>query len=138
MDIFSGLQDYGWFGILIYFFIKEVSPFVMNKVFPERAAALAAKRATDALLLKTQIERDEKEAEFRRRQEERTTTAIENMSLGITVNNERLNQLITGVSGLSSFTQEAVGDMREAVAKLHRSQSQPKIKAVKQSAIKKG
>lgn len=154
------LRDFGWVGILVIWTLDKFFPrawsFLTDKVFPTRAKERAqrlerdekdaqARREAEATLLKSRIERETRDEEHRRKIEERMVSAqeltasnIQQMTLAITVNNERLGQMFAILDKLNSFTVDAVGDMRESVIKLHknRGDSQPKIPRVKTSRRK--
>lgn len=112
--------------MVLYVVLKDILPWGMNKYFPERVKAEQSKRNAEALLLKEEIE----EREHRRKMEERTAQALENIQQAVTISNERLQELTRITAEHSGFTIEAVTDMRETVAKNKRD-SNPKMKPVR-------
>lgn len=119
----SFIQTYGPWGFLLYILYKELVPFVLNRVYPDRVKAEQAKRNTDALILRSEIE----EKEHRRKMEERTADALEGIKDAVIITNERLDKLSDLMSEHSTFTASAISDMRVTVAKSKRGDSNPKI-----------
>lgn len=95
-------QSYGWLGFLGYVMVREVWPFVQNRVWPAR------------------VKKAHQEQERLNRMEERQIVAIEEMgksvhamAQAITTNNERLSQLIAAQSVHGQETSGAIALMRE-------------------------
>jgi hypothetical protein len=106
------LQQYGWVGFLTYIAVKEVLPVFRDKFLPHKLAEQKAERQ--------RLERLEERA-FQN--EERQTKAVENMNImmqqfaqAITVNNERMAQLIVGHTEHDRKLNDALISMRERVA----------------------
>lgn len=153
MNTLDIIRDFGWIGFLSLWTLEKFFPrlwtFLTDKVFPSRAQerqqkleeeerAAQAKRDAEAALLKARLERELREEEHRRKMDERLVTAqeenaknIAQMTMAITVNNERLGQLFAILDKLNTFTVDAVGDMRESVIQLHKRDTQQKIKPVR-------
>lgn len=136
MDLPTLLQNYGWLGVLILWLAPKVWQFVTDRLYPQKVAekkreeerrdgALQAERERQALYLKSQIDRDEREFEHRKEIDNRIATAIEGthsvtqqMSLAITVNNERITQLISAHSRHDNFTLGAHVELKEKMEQL--------------------
>lgn len=95
-------QQYGFWGFLGYVAVREVWPFVRDRVWPAR------------------VKKAHQEQERLNRLEERQIVAIEEMgksvhamAQAITTNNERLSQLIAAQSVHGQETSNAIALMRE-------------------------
>lgn len=95
-------QQYGLWGFLGYVAVREIWPFVRDRVWPAR------------------VKKAHQEQERLNRMEERQIEAIEamgtsvhEMALAISANNERLSALIAGFAAHSSDMSHAVTVMRE-------------------------
>ncbi len=163
MDILAALRDYGWVGVIILYFVPKVWQFFTDRFFPQKIAerkveekrrddALQAEREARALLLRSQIEREAKEFEHRTGIDTRIAASIENMGtaiqqmgLAITVNNERITQLISAHSRHDNFvftahvetkekleSIESLIDTRNAVRQMRKelTETQEKIKTI--------
>ena len=113
--------------MVVYVFLKDCLPWIMNRYFPEHVKAEQAKRNAEALLLKNDLD----EKEHRRAMEERSTVAMEKMGEAVVILNERLDKLTDLTAEHITFTVEAVTAMRETVAK--RRDTQDKIKSVRKA-----
>jgi hypothetical protein len=131
MDLLTVLRDYGWVGVVIILFAPKLWHFLTDRFYPQKVAernkeekrrddALQAEREARALLLKSQIEREGKEFEHRTSIDNRiaaalenTTTVIQQMGLAITVNNERITQLISAHSRHDNFVFSAHVETKE-------------------------
>lgn len=131
MDILALLRDYGWVGVIGLYFVPKVWQFFTDRFFPQKVAerkveekrrddALQAERERQALYLKSQIDRDEREFTHRKEVDNRIATSIENtqavmqqMGLAITVNNERITQLISAHSRHDNFVFSAHIETKE-------------------------
>ena len=123
MDLGTILEKYGWIAFVIVWTLREAFRFVATRYYPqkirereeegkaardERQARDQAERESRAILLKSQIERDDREAERRLKLEDRMVVALEQMSLGITAGNERIaiaNERLTAM--FAAMTQHA-------------------------------
>jgi hypothetical protein len=127
MDFIQVLQTWGWAGVLVLFMIDKVWPFFATTFFPARA------------------KREEEERKWQHTLEERRVTAMEsmantvgdalremshavqegnsNITMAMTVQNERVMQLNDSMRKHDSFTVQAVGDMRTQVAVMRESGS---------------
>lgn len=106
------LQQYGWAGFLVYIAIKEFLPFFRDKFLPHKLSQAEAERERLRRLEERAIANEEK-----------LSAAVESMSammkqfaLAITVNNERLSQLIAGHTLHDRSMTDALGAMREKIA----------------------
>jgi hypothetical protein len=136
MDIVTLLRDYGWLGVLILYFGPKAWSFLTDRLYPQRVAerkaererqdsALQAERERQALYLKSQIDRDNREFAHRKEIDNRIAAAIEGMnasnqqmSLAITVNNERITQLISAHSRHDNFALGAHVEVKEKLEQL--------------------
>ena len=104
---------YGWAGFLIYLTVKEVWPFLRDKVWPQSAAI--AKSESERL---RKIE--EKQITLQERQSvavEEMSKSVQSMALVITTNNERLSTLLIGFAQHSQESTAAITLMRERTAR---------------------
>lgn len=151
MDIFTVAKDFGWLAVIVGWVLNMFFPrlwtFLTDKVFPARAKERArkleqeekdaqVKREVEVTLLKAKLDREMRAEESRIENDKRLATAMEQMALAITANNERVSNIASGLDRLTDFTVDAVGDMREKVARLNKSESQPKIPKIKRPAKK--
>jgi hypothetical protein len=129
MDIIEALREYGWVGFLILYFGPRIWQFITDRIYPQRVAertgALQAERERQALLLKSQIEREDREFDHRKEIDNRiatsiegTNVAIQQMGLAITVGNERITQLISAHSRHDNFTLGAHVELKEKMEQL--------------------
>jgi hypothetical protein len=129
MEILDFVRDYGWLGALILYFGPKVWNFLTDRIYPQRVAertgALQAERERQALLLKSQIEREDREFDHRKEIDNRivasiegTNVAIQQMGLAITVGNERITQLISAHSRHDNFTLGAHVELKEKMEQL--------------------
>jgi hypothetical protein len=120
MDFIQVLQTWGWAGVLVLFMIDKVWPFFATTFFPARA------------------KREEEERKWQHALEERRVAAMEgmastvgnalsemshavqegnsNITMAMTVQNERVMQLNDSMRKHDSFTVQAVGEMKTQVA----------------------
>lgn len=129
MEFLQILENYGWIGVIILFFIDKVWPRAFD-IFKGRADL-----SNEEMRLKMQqgieeakAERDARAAErqFRHELDERQIKAYEKLvettqlqaQLLVTMN-ERLNQLTLKQNTMNSFIVDAVAQMRERMAINH-------------------
>jgi len=120
MDLLQVLHDWGWVGVLVLFAMDKVWPWFTNTVFPAK------------------VKREEEERQFQRKLDERRITAMENVAttvekalremsqamqtgnsnvtMALTVQNERMAQLSGEQRDHDKFTQRALGDVRNSLA----------------------
>jgi hypothetical protein len=163
LDLLTVIRDYGWLGVIVLYFGPKFWHFLTDRLYPQRVAerkreeerqdsSLQAERERQAILLKSQLEREDREFKHRKEIDNRIATSIEGlntamqqMGLAITVNNERITQLISAHSRHDNFTLgshvelkekmeqlEEMIDSRNQIAELRKqlSETQEKIKAV--------
>lgn len=136
MDLLTVIRDYGWLGVVVLYFGPRVWHFITDRLYPQKVAerkreeerrddALQAERERQALYLKSQIDRDDREFSHRKEIDNRIATSIENtqaviqqMSLAITVNNERITQLISAHSRHDNFSLGAHVEIKEKMEQL--------------------
>lgn len=123
-------------GVVIVYFIPRVWQFITERFFPHHVAAkkreedrrdeaLQAEREARAVMLKSQIEREDREFEHRKEIDNRIAAAIEGMQtsiqqmgLAITVGNERITQLISAHSRHDNFVLGAHVELKEKMEQL--------------------
>ena len=129
MDLAEILGRYGWVGLGVLYLAPRIWHFIAEKWFPQSVASknatLQAERERQALLLKSQIEREDREFEHRKEIDNRIAAAIEGMNtsiqqmgLAITVGNERITQLISAHSRHDNFTLGAHVELKEKLEQL--------------------
>jgi hypothetical protein len=84
-------QQYGWVGILGYFVVKDVWPFLRDKWWPNKVKAQDEERERVRKLEERTLKNEEKQTELL----ESLRNSTNNMTQGITINNERMSQMIT-------------------------------------------
>lgn len=102
-------QQYGWVGFLIYVMVREVWPFIREKVWPMKIAQVKAEKQR----LQNLEDRQMNAADRQVAAGEAMILAVQNMALAITTNNERLSTLIAGHAIHAQETTEAIVLMRE-------------------------
>lgn len=100
---------YGWLGFLVYVMIREVWPFLREKVWPVKVAQAKAEKQRLVNLEDRQMNAADRQVAAG----EAMILAVQNMALAITTNNERLSTLIAGHSLHATETTEAIMLMRE-------------------------
>ena len=112
MNFDTFLQQYGWAGFIAYVVVKEILPFVRDRLLPHKMAEAKAERTRLQKLEERSIQNDE-----------RQTKALEDMNdmmrqfiSAIATNNERMTQLIVGHAEHARMTQDAISQMREKIA----------------------
>ncbi len=114
MEPLTILRDYGWIGVVLLWLAPKVWSFFAERLYPQRVKEkereqtrrdeeTRAEREARATLLRSQIERENREADKRLRLEERMVTALEQMSLGIVAGNERISALIASHTQHANF-----------------------------------
>lgn len=105
MDISVLFEKYGWLAVIVLWLLPRVWQFVTERFYPERVKerleAERAERETRVTLMKAQIDREDRESDRRLALEERMVRSFEQLSLAVSVGNERMAALI------ASFTQHA-------------------------------
>lgn len=102
-------ERYGWLGFLVYVLVREVWPFLREKVWPVKVAQARTERQRLVNLEDRQMNAAERQTAA----SEAMIAAVQNMALAITTNNERLSTLIAGHSMHAQEMTEAVALMRE-------------------------
>ena len=102
-------ERYGWLGFLGYVLVREVWPFLREKVWPVKVA----QARTEKQRLMNLEDRQMNAADRQVAAGEAMILAVQNMALAITTNNERLSTLIAGHSIHAQETTEAIVLMRE-------------------------
>jgi hypothetical protein len=141
MDLLELVNRYGLAAAGVVWTLYHSFKFVTERYYParqksqdekdkaERATREAVDRSdreTRAMLLKSQIDREDRDFERRAKMEERTIVAIEKMSLamegmslGITAGNERIAALIASHSQHANFQFGAHIELKEKLDDLH-------------------
>lgn len=107
MEMF--LQQNGWIGFFIYILWKEFFPFLRDKIYPENVKRINAERDRLKKLEERTIENDERQT----RVVESMSSAVHEIAIAITTNNERLSQLIVAHDSHARFVQDSIITMRE-------------------------
>lgn len=102
-------DKYGLTGFLIYVVVKEVWPFLRDKVWPQSAATARSESERIRKLEDRQVAAQERQSIA----VEEMSRGIQSMALVITTNNERLSTLIVGFAQHSQEATEAISLMRE-------------------------
>lgn len=102
-------DKYGLAGFLIYVVVKEVWPFLRDKVWPQSAATARSESERIRKLEDRQVAAQERQSIA----VEEMSRGIQSMALVITTNNERLSTLIVGFAQHSQESTEAISLMRE-------------------------
>lgn len=97
-------QQYGWLGFVGYVMVREVWPFVRDRVWPERVKQARTERERLNRLEERQVEAFEAIGK-----------SVQDMSTAIVLNNERLSTLIASHSLHVRETTEAITLIRERV-----------------------
>lgn len=105
-------QHYGWLGFAGYVMIREVWPFVRDRVWPERVKQVKAERERLVNLEDRQLNAADRQTAA----SEAMVSAVQNMALVITTQNERLSTLIAGHTIHAQETTAAIVLMRERTA----------------------
>jgi len=114
-------QQYGWLGFLGYVMVREVWPFVREKVWPVKVAQAAAERERLARLEERTLAAEDRQVAA----VEAMGTSVHEMTVAITTNNERLSTLIAGHSMHAQETTQAIALMRERTGFEERRKSRP-------------
>ncbi len=96
------LHDYGWAGVLIWLLVRDVWPFLRDRLFP---AAIEERKA--------RIERVAKLEERQVVASEVIANAVVEMKLAMVSTNERLNEMRTAQAEHHKATGDAITLMRE-------------------------
>lgn len=132
MDHLQVLREYGWLALAIFWLTPRVWAFV-EKYIPQRVQAreaaaeservsreegIRAEREARVTLMKSQLDREEREFEHRQEMDKRTVAALETMSLGIATGNERIAALIASHSQHVNFQFGAHVEIKEKLDSL--------------------
>jgi hypothetical protein len=102
-------ERYGWLGFLGYVFVREVWPFLREKVWPVKVAQAQAERERLAKLEERTLNAEDRQVAAI----EAMSKSVQDMALAITTNNERFTALITGFAIHAQDTNAAIALMRE-------------------------
>jgi hypothetical protein len=102
METIAWAKEYGWLPVLVWMLIRDVWPFIKDKLFP---AALAERQQ----IVDHRINLEERQAAAY----ELIATAVNEIKLAIVSNNERLNSLSTNMASHNRETAAAITLMRE-------------------------
>jgi len=120
MDYFKILPEWGWAAVFMIFVIDKVWPFLTVKVFPSfRKSELDEKKWQRLMDERRIISMENLGASVERAMKEMSRVLEENgrqTSTALTIQNERIANLIASHEGHISDMNKAVGDMRESVA----------------------
>lgn len=97
-------QQFGWLGFLGYVVVKEVWPFVRDKWWPNKIQEQSDERERVKKLEERTIRNEEKQTELL----ESLRNSTNNMTQGITINNERLSQMITAQTEHNRFVTDSL------------------------------
>ena len=114
-------QQYGWLGFLGYVMIREVWPFMREKVWPEKVKQARAERERLAKLEERQLDAEDRQVKAF----EAMGQSVHEMTVAITTNNERLYALIAGHAIHAQDTANAIALMRERTGFEERCKSRP-------------
>jgi hypothetical protein len=110
--LLEALKGYGIFAIMAYLIVREVGPWLRDRVFPSYVEE--RKRRADAETV---------ERERLRRLEERQIAALESMAnvvkeiqIALVREDERMSMLLGGFAEHDRETREAITDMRQRTA----------------------
>ncbi|MBI5964920.1 MAG: hypothetical protein HY863_15685 [Chloroflexi bacterium] len=106
-------EKYGWVAFLLYFIVREIWPFLRDKVWPQTAANAKLEADRIRKLEDRQITLQERHAIA----VEEMSKAVQSMALVITTNNERLSSLLIGFAQHSQESTAAITLMRERTAR---------------------
>lgn len=109
------IERFGWVAAILLWIAPQAWKFFTERFFPQkmkerdaeqkrRDDETRAEREARAILIKAQIERENKDAERRLQLENRMVTTLEQLSLGITIGNERVAALIASHTQHANFT----------------------------------
>lgn len=102
-------DKYGLAGFLIYLTVKEVWPFLRDKVWPQSAAIARSESERIRKLEDRQVAAQERQSIA----VEEMSKSVQSMAVVITQNNERLSTLIVGFAQHAQESSEAISLMRE-------------------------
>lgn len=106
------LQQYGWLGFFAYVIVKEIIPIFRDKFLPHKLAEAKAERDRLKRLEERAITNEEKLTEA----VESMSAMMKQFSLSMTINNERLTQLIAHEKDHDRFLNDALVAMRVKIA----------------------
>ena len=107
---------YGWLGFLGYVMVREVWPFMREKIWPMKVAQVKAERERLSKLEERQSKANDRQTEAI----EAMGKSVHEMTVAITSNNERLSQLIAGHATHSEMVASAIALMRERTGGVER------------------
>jgi len=110
MTFIEIMRDWGWFGILLYFLIERVWPFLSEKSFPSLVKARADEK-------KWQHQMEERRVAAMESLSRKVEAAMHEMTNVVTQQNERMSMLIAESAEHHRYTIDAITDMRESVAR---------------------
>jgi len=109
-DPFVVLWDrYGWAAFLVYFAVRELWPFLRDKVWPQSAAISKLENERLQKMEDRQIALQERQAIA----VDEMSKSVQSMALVITTNNERLSTLLIGFAQHAQESTQAIALMRE-------------------------
>lgn len=100
---------YGWMGFLGYVMVREIWPFVSRKVWPEQVRKARDERDRLSKMEERQLMAEERQVSAI----EIMGKAVQDMTVAITSNNERLSTLIAGHAVHTMEMTDAIMLMRE-------------------------
>ena len=114
MDLGTLFEKYGWFVAIVIYLAPKVWQFITVRVYPqqvkERSEDKQAERERQAILLKSQIDRENRITDARLKMEERMVASIEQthtvmntIALAVNVGNERIAALIASHTQHANF-----------------------------------
>src|SRR3990170_3584218 len=109
MTFIEIMRDWGWLGVLLYFLIERVWPFLSEKSFPSLIKARTDEK-------KWQHQMEERRVVAMESLSKRVEEAMLEMTRVVTQQNERMSMLIAESAEHHRYTIDAVTDMRETVA----------------------
>ena len=129
MEILDILERFGWLGVVIVWTLPRVWGFLTDRFYPqkvkereerirEREEGVRAEREARATLIRAQIERENRESDARIEVDRRFAAALEQMTLAITVGNERITAVMATLSQHVNFTFGAHVELKERLEQI--------------------
>ena len=129
MEILDILERFGWLGVVIVWTLPRVWGFLTDRFYPqkvkereerirEREDGVRAEREARATLIRAQIERENRESDARIEVDRRFAAALEQMTLAITVGNERITAVMATLSQHVNFTFGAHVELKERLEQI--------------------
>lgn len=114
MTLVQFIETYGALvGLGIFIFIEKLWPFFVKRFWPQKVKEQEHQYETDKELRMRQFDIEDRQVKAI----EGINEAIQAMSTAITINNERLSNLIAGHAEHAAATQQAMAEMRVKIAK---------------------